>query len=228
MHEHDEHHDDLDEPSGFGHGRRRRRRMPPWARTEEAWAGGPPPGGMPFEIPIPGPPFGDRMFLSRNVGRRGRGRGRARRGDIRAAILLVLADRPMHGYEVMTELAERSGGVWRPSPGSVYPTLQQLEDEDLVRSEEIDQKRIFRLTDAGRAESERGRSAGSSLGNRHRRPQRRAAGTASRHRAAHGSGRPGRAGRHRRADQCDAGTPRRRAQGRVPPARRGRRSDGCG
>jgi DNA-binding PadR family transcriptional regulator len=87
-------------------------------------------------------------------GPRRRGRGRARRGDIRAGVLLVLADRPMHGYEVMTELAERSGGVWRPSPGSVYPTLQQLEDEDLVRSEEVDHKRIFRLTDAGKAEAE--------------------------------------------------------------------------
>ena len=77
-----------------------------------------------------------------------------RRGDIRAGVLLVLADRPMHGYEVMTELAERSGGVWRPSPGSVYPTLQQLEDEDLVRSEEVEHKRIFRLTEAGTAEAE--------------------------------------------------------------------------
>jgi DNA-binding PadR family transcriptional regulator len=78
-----------------------------------------------------------------------------RRGAIRAGILAVLVDRPMHGYEVMTELAERSGGVWRPSPGSVYPTLQQLEDEDLVRSDDVDGKRVFRLTDAGTAEAER-------------------------------------------------------------------------
>jgi DNA-binding PadR family transcriptional regulator len=78
-----------------------------------------------------------------------------RRGAIRAGILAVLVDRPMHGYEVMTELAERSGGVWRPSPGSVYPTLQQLEDEDLVRSDDVDGKRVFRLTDAGKAEAER-------------------------------------------------------------------------
>jgi DNA-binding PadR family transcriptional regulator len=61
----------------------------------------------------------------------------------------------MHGYEIMTELADRSGGAWRPSPGSVYPTLQQLEDEDLVRAEDIDGKRAFRLTDAGRAEAEK-------------------------------------------------------------------------
>jgi DNA-binding PadR family transcriptional regulator len=154
-HGHD--HDDLDGLSGLGGGhrsRRGRRRMPGWARTEEAWAGGPHPGPT-FEVPLPGPPFGDRFFVWGPGGGRRRGRGRARRGDIRAAILLVLADRPMHGYEVMTELAERSGGVWRPSPGSVYPTLQQLEDEDLVRSEEVDQKRVFRLTDAGRQESER-------------------------------------------------------------------------
>ena len=162
MHDHDDF-DDLDQVSGFGHGRRGRRRIPGWAREEEAWAGGPPPPGpQPFTGPLAGPfggplsgPFGDRvMFFGPGPRRRGRGRGRARRGDIRAAILLVLADRPMHGYEVMTELAERSGGVWRPSPGSVYPTLQQLEDEDLVRSEEVDQKRVFRLTDAGKAESE--------------------------------------------------------------------------
>jgi DNA-binding PadR family transcriptional regulator len=158
---HPDDHDDFDELSGFGperRARRARRRVPGWARAEEAWSGGPPPGPAPFDVPFAGPGFGDRMmrFGPGPRGRgRGRGRGRARRGDIRAAILLVLADRPMHGYEVMTELGERSGGVWRPSPGSVYPTLQQLEDEDLVRSEEIDQKRVFRLTDAGTAESER-------------------------------------------------------------------------
>jgi DNA-binding PadR family transcriptional regulator len=149
MHDHD-HDDDLDDVSGGGRGWRRRGRRAGWAGAE-AWAGGPPPPGPHvFNLPFPGP---DRMFLY-GGGPRRRGRGRARRGDIRAAVLLVLADRPMHGYEVMTELAERSGGVWRPSPGSVYPTLQQLEDEDLVRSEEIDQKRVFRLTDAGKAEAE--------------------------------------------------------------------------
>lgn len=149
--------DDFDGVPGHGHGRgkggRRRRRAGRWAGGEEAWTGGPPPPGPPpFGGAFAGP-FGDRMFFF-GGGPRRRGRGRARRGDIRAGVLLVLADRPMHGYEVMTELAERSGGVWRPSPGSVYPTLQQLEDEDLVRSEEVDHKRIFRLTDAGKAEAE--------------------------------------------------------------------------
>ena len=60
----------------------------------------------------------------------------------------------MHGYEIIQELAERSGGVWRPSPGSVYPTLQLLEDEDLIRGEESGGKRRFTLTDSGQAEAD--------------------------------------------------------------------------
>src|SRR5262245_53359556 len=81
--------------------------------------------------------------------------GRMRRGDIRTALLAVLAEAPGHGYEVMQRLEEKSGGAWRPSPGSVYPTLQQLQDEGLVTSTERDGKRIFELTDAGRAEATR-------------------------------------------------------------------------
>ncbi|HET6172287.1 MAG TPA: PadR family transcriptional regulator [Gaiellales bacterium] len=79
------------------------------------------------------------------------GRGpRAGRGDVRAAILALLAEQPMHGYQIMREIGERSGGVWRPSPGSIYPTLQQLEDEELVRPETGDGgRRVFALTDAG-------------------------------------------------------------------------------
>jgi DNA-binding PadR family transcriptional regulator len=76
---------------------------------------------------------------------------RARRGDIRAAILAVLAEQPMNGYQIIQEITERSGGVWKPSPGSIYPTLQQLEDEGLARTEVQDGRRTFRLTDAGRA-----------------------------------------------------------------------------
>lgn len=82
-------------------------------------------------------------------GRGGRGR-RTRRGNVRAALLALLAERAMHGYEMIQELDGRTGGVWRPSPGSVYPTLQMLEDEDLVTSEEQGGKRLFSLTDAGR------------------------------------------------------------------------------
>ncbi len=77
---------------------------------------------------------------------------RANRGDIRSAILALLSEGPMHGYQIMRELAERTAGVWRPSPGSVYPTLQQLQDEGLVREIESEGGRhTFELTDEGRA-----------------------------------------------------------------------------
>lgn len=74
----------------------------------------------------------------------------ARRGDVRSAVLALLAEQPMHGYQIMGELGTRSNGRWRPSAGSIYPTLQQLEDEGLVRGEERDGRRVFSLTDAGR------------------------------------------------------------------------------
>jgi DNA-binding PadR family transcriptional regulator len=98
------------------------------------WRGGPGRGG-----PFPGG--------------RGRGRGRARKGDVRAAVLALLAEHPMHGYEIIGELAERTNGMWKPSPGSVYPTLQMLEEEGLVTGEEADGKRRFTLTDEGRAKA---------------------------------------------------------------------------
>ena len=79
--------------------------------------------------------------------------GRARRGDIRAAILALLAERPMHGYEVIRELSERTGGMWEPSPGSIYPTLQLLEDEGLVSVEESEGRKQYSLTDQGKAEA---------------------------------------------------------------------------
>jgi DNA-binding PadR family transcriptional regulator len=79
--------------------------------------------------------------------------GRARRGDVRPAILLALASEPMHGYQIMQRLEERSGGAWRPSPGSVYPTLQLLEDQGLVKGEESEGRRVFALTEAGEAET---------------------------------------------------------------------------
>ncbi|OBK72823.1 PadR family transcriptional regulator [Mycobacterium sp. 1274761.0] len=88
-------------------------------------------------------------------GRRGGGR-RGKRGDVRAAILALLSDRPMHGYEMIQEIAERSGGLWRPSPGSVYPTLQLLVDEGLIVGTETEgSKRLFELTDDGRAAAEK-------------------------------------------------------------------------
>jgi len=73
-----------------------------------------------------------------------------RRGRVRAALLALLRERPMHGYEMITELAERTGGVWRPSPGSVYPTLQVLQDEGLVEGRSAAGRRLFALTEAGR------------------------------------------------------------------------------
>ncbi len=83
-------------------------------------------------------------------GPRGRGR-RARRGDIRTAALMLLAEEPRNGYQIMQEVEERSGGLWRPSPGSVYPALQQLLDEGLIREQEIDGRRGYALTDEGKA-----------------------------------------------------------------------------
>jgi DNA-binding PadR family transcriptional regulator len=79
---------------------------------------------------------------------------RTRRGDVRAAVLGVLAEQPMHGYQIIQQLEERSGGMWRPSAGSVYPTLQLLEDQGLVKSEEVEGRRVYALTEAGRAEAE--------------------------------------------------------------------------
>src|SRR4249919_1877467 len=90
----------------------------------------------------------DRFQRSRHS-RHGRGGPRARRGDIRAAVLALLAERPMHGYEMIKELEERTKGAWVPSAGSIYPTLQLLEDEGLVAGEESDGKRRFTLTEAG-------------------------------------------------------------------------------
>jgi len=116
---------------GAGHGRR--------GGGQRGFGPGAGFGGFPFGGPGMGPgPFG-----------RGRGR-KARRGDIRTAALLLLAEEPRNGYQIMQEVEERSDGVWRPSPGSVYPALQQLEDEGLIRSEETDGRRLLSLTDAGR------------------------------------------------------------------------------
>ncbi|SEC34961.1 DNA-binding transcriptional regulator, PadR family [Streptomyces misionensis] len=78
---------------------------------------------------------------------------------MRASILALLKERPMHGYEMIQEIAERTGGAWKPSPGSVYPTLQMLEDEDLIVSESEGGKKLFSLTDSGRAAAEEGADA---------------------------------------------------------------------
>jgi DNA-binding PadR family transcriptional regulator len=98
--------------------------------------------GGPFGPGGPGGPWGR--------GPRGRGRGRARRGDVRLALLRLLAEEPRNGYQLMQTIEARSGGRWSPSPGSVYPTLAQLEDEGLIRSTDGEGSRLYEITDAGR------------------------------------------------------------------------------
>lgn len=103
------------------------------------------PGGPDFG---PGGPWGP-------GGPRGRGRGgRGARLNVRPAVLALLLERPMHGYEMIQELDARTNGIWRPSPGSVYPTLQLLEDEGLIEAEAAGGRKSYHLTDAGRPEAE--------------------------------------------------------------------------
>ncbi|MDD7938851.1 PadR family transcriptional regulator [Actinomycetospora lutea] len=117
---------------------RRGRRGGPFGRPGGFGPGGP--GGFgPFGGPGGGP-----------GGPRGGHRGRRARGDVRTAVLALLAEEPMHGYQIIQEIGERSGGSWRPSPGSVYPTVSQLADEGLVRTEKAEGRSVIHLTDAGR------------------------------------------------------------------------------
>ncbi|GIE27282.1 hypothetical protein Ait01nite_003270 [Actinoplanes italicus] len=110
------------------------------------------PPGFPFGGPggpggpgFPPPDFG---------GRPGQRRGRGGRQNVRPAILALLLERPMHGYEMIQELDSRTGGIWRPSPGSVYPTLQLLEDEGLIEMTAEGGRKSYRLTEDGRPEAE--------------------------------------------------------------------------
>src|ERR1700745_1834563 len=79
----------------------------------------------------------------------------AKRGDMSPILLRVLAEKPMHGYEIIRELEKKSHGFWRPSPGSVYPTLQLLEEQDLVTSRDEGGKKVYTLTDAGSEEAKK-------------------------------------------------------------------------
>ncbi len=79
---------------------------------------------------------------------------RMSRGDVRAAVLALLAEQPMHGYQLIGEIEQRSGGTWKPSAGSVYPTLQLLADEGLIAAEESNGRKTYSLTEAGRAEAD--------------------------------------------------------------------------
>ncbi|MDF2807362.1 MAG: hypothetical protein K0S43_2308 [Cellulosimicrobium sp.] len=134
-----------DGPSGRGRGGAR--------RGGGRGFGGPADGGRGFGPGFgPGGPGGP-GFGPGHGGRRhgGRGPGRAGRGDVRAAVLLLLAEQPMHGYQVIQEIAERSEGQWRPSPGAVYPALNLLQDEGLVELSADGGRRLATLTEAGTA-----------------------------------------------------------------------------
>jgi DNA-binding PadR family transcriptional regulator len=98
-----------------------------------------------------GPGFGPPGDWGPMHGFGGGRRRRMRRGDVRAAVLVLLDEQPHSGYSLMEELERRSNGAWRPSPGSVYPTLQQLEDEGLIAPEPGEGRTPYALTDAGKA-----------------------------------------------------------------------------
>src|SRR6516165_9219023 len=124
------------------------RRGPGWRGGPWEWGSGRPRGAKDWPGGFgrhwggwwPGPP-----------GPPGFARGpKAGRGDVRAAILALLREGPRNGYQIMSEIEERSGGAWRPSPGAVYPALSQLADEGLIEADESGGKRTFRLTDEGR------------------------------------------------------------------------------
>lgn len=101
----------------------------------------------------PGPPPWVAGLFGLAQGEQQRG-PRVRRGDVRSAILAVLRDEPMNGYQVISTIAERTQGAWKPSPGSVYPTISQLEDEGLVVTDADQGRKVVRLTDEGRAYAE--------------------------------------------------------------------------
>ncbi|RIJ46281.1 PadR family transcriptional regulator [Clavibacter lycopersici] len=158
-HDHDDH---LSSPSSGGvpadrheprmqHHRGGRPRIVPGHPLARGFRPGDGPGfpgfpGFPGMGGFGGPGFGP--------GRGRGGRGRARRGDVRLAILSLLADAPSNGYGLITGIAAKTEGAWRPSPGSVYPTLQQLVDEDLIVADETGAKSVYSLTDQGRAHVE--------------------------------------------------------------------------
>jgi DNA-binding PadR family transcriptional regulator len=122
-----------------GHGRGQRHGFIPPGFPFGPGRGFGPPGAPPFPL------FGGQHW----PGWESRG-PRARRGDVRVAALALLAEQPMNGYQIIQEIKQRSGGLWTPSSGSVYPALQQLEDEGLIRAGEYDGRRAFALTDEGR------------------------------------------------------------------------------
>lgn len=121
-------------------------------KTRRAWPGGFPgkPGGFPGGPGGFGGPWGWPGPAGKSPG------PKAGRGDVRAAILALLREGPRNGYQIMSEIEERSGGAWRPSPGAIYPALQRLEDAGMIVGEDTsDDRRVYRLTDEGRKIAER-------------------------------------------------------------------------
>ncbi|MCR8670191.1 PadR family transcriptional regulator [Agrococcus sp. HG114] len=110
--------------------------------------------GRGFGFGPPGAGVWEAMDQLRSAFEKRGGPTRMGRGDVRAAVLALLAERPMHGYQVIREIEERSAGAWRPSAGSVYPTLQLLADEGLIQAEEAGGRKTYSLTEAGRAEAD--------------------------------------------------------------------------
>lgn len=132
---------------GFGGGRHEHRHEGHEHRHMHGGFGGPHGGGRFGDVEFgfgPGGPFG---------GPRGRGRGRggrAGRGDVRAAIISLLGEEPRNGYQIIQEINERTGGLWRVSSGSVYPAISQLEDEGMIEPTDGNGRKLFALTAAGR------------------------------------------------------------------------------
>lgn len=128
---------------------RHRHGPPNWFCAREGRRGRPPVEGIDDLIAL-GRMWKRGPFGGPGWGPHRRGSGRARRGDVRLALLRLLAEEPRNGYQLIQAIEQRSEGLWRPSPGSVYPTLAQLEDEGLIRSAQTEGARRFEITDAGR------------------------------------------------------------------------------
>lgn len=120
-----------------------------WGPTGgSGWSGAGGPGGQQPWKSTP-PPWVSGLLGLAQAGAATRG-AKVRRGDVRSAILDVLAVEPMNGYQVIQQIAQRSNGLWKPSPGSVYPTIQQLEDEGLVEGADQEGRRLLQLSEEGR------------------------------------------------------------------------------
>jgi DNA-binding PadR family transcriptional regulator len=122
-----------------------------WDGGSGGWAGGHAWSHQPPWRQSGAPPWLTGLFGLAQGGQTAKGAPKVRRGDVRTAILDILSTGPMNGYQVIQQIAERTGGVWKPSPGSVYPTIQQLEDEGLVEGASQEGRRLVQLSEKGHA-----------------------------------------------------------------------------